>query len=767
MTHPMTQAQAAFDALPEETQTSVLDQAAAALGVGQYSKLTPAIALHGEAVWAAVAQGFPAAIKGRSVNEASMYLAHLATLSAQAGPLRPWLLVAGLDATPKLRRWSEEPRKTLKIVQRQGDAAWPALRQALAGGSKSAHRAALYGLLAKVKRPEDIGLFVEGLGDSLAEARATCAEALAASGPEAIDAVLPQLKARKKGARLGAAEALITFAEADRATRSEAILAAAQAALAKEKSEDVCRALEAVITACGGALVPAAEAEAAAEGEGVSAEAILSAQRKAKPPKIINLAALPPLKERGGATLSEGAVKALIGRLRGVGPDGETDEIAATVRPLLDDESAEAWGLAVWEAWHKAGSPAAQKWALFQCVFMGGAIFIEASGLKLDNMVYGGSSARAYWYLEVFRRLAHPRGLSWLLHWAWYGSSGSLAHQAKSQLKLLARERGKSLDALLATVPPHAGAGGFTAFSVNLTGQRGPVLGTLDYGPRQLNVVIDGAGKIMVEQPNGKRSASAPKAAATDDARKAATAANTLRDIKKRVKQDHGRAIGLLEDTLLTRRSIPWATVRDRLLPGPVMGPMLKTLGWSRASDGALFRIEGDGAEAQTLDVGGQAVAIADDDRVRLLHPADLDDAERAAWRAALTDQPFEQIERAVYVQPTTDRLEVSDSFRPAPRAFLKLLEAGGWVEGEREDYGGVSSAKLICPEARMWAEVYHSGYWHADLSGADPIEIKAIYFQRFSGEVKASKVPPAFLSEVARRIQAIGGEIEGLVARP
>ncbi|MFN3198337.1 MAG: DUF4132 domain-containing protein [Bradymonadia bacterium] len=766
MSNPLQAAQTAFDALDAATQQTLKDAATAAMNGNGYDKqMAELVKEHGDAVWAAYTSSEVMAqvIKTSPSYSLDSRFKHVAKVALNADEtVRPWVLVNLFGQLPRFRKWDDNPDAFAKVVVRAGPGHREAVRHVLSEGKGGKHRAALYELLRKNTEEADFEVLLAGMTDSTQAVRRACGSILIGELVEGFNRMQHLLSSKKKAGRLGVAESIILLSKSSRETVSAVALPKLQETLAKEKSPDVIKTLEKAITVLGGTPQRPAPVVEAATGD--SAEALLAGQRKGKPPKFIDLAALPPLKDKAGTALSENALKALIGRLKNEGPEAEDrDDLAPQVRAMLDDASAEAWGEAIWTMWRKSGESASHKWALFQLAVMGGAGFVDTTGPTLNDMSYGGGSARAAWHLEVYRRMNTPQTLGWLLHWAWYGTSGSLSYRAKRNLELEAKAQGVTRGQLLSKVPPFAGSGGFKRFMVSGVAAGGaPVLGTLDYGPRQLSVVLDGSGKVMVEQPGGKRTASAPKPVATDDPRKAATAVNELKKIKAGLKVDLKRATELLEGTLVTQRSWSWAVVRDQLAPHPVMGPLLGGLAL-RAGD-QVVRLSEDRKGA--LDVGGEAVTLADDVEVRLAHPVEMDAKALEAWQALLPSQPFDQLQRTIYSLPGDfdGDFEVESTFQLKPRKFVRTLEDGPWIEGPREDMGCVGDARLICPRGRLWAHLEHSGYYHSYLDGADPIEARRLYFYNFDGMVDAQVVPKAFLSEAIYTLRSLGGQVNNVV---
>ena len=104
--------------------------------------------------------------------------------------------------------------------------------------------------------------------------------------------------------------------------------------------------------------------------------------------------------------------------------------------------------------------------------------------------------------------------------------------------------------------------------------------------------------------------------------------------------------------------------------------------------------------------------------RISLVHPMELTDEEKAAWKEQLSDyeitQPIEQLDRAVY-----DRTEEEAAHRSMERfggyiindlSLNGKLTGLGWYRGSVQDAGGFYTYYREDPEVGIGVELHFSG---------------------------------------------------------
>lgn len=268
----------------------------------------------------------------------------------------------------------------------------------------------------------------------------------------------------------------------------------------------------------------------------------------------------------------------------------------------------------------------------------------------------------------------------------------------------------------------------------------------LDFGPRTFRVGFDADLVPTVVDADGKVHRSLPRARASDDAAKAAAAAERWATLKRDQKKVATTLRQRLEDALRRGRAWPAPTFFRALANHPFGRHVAARLLW--ASGGRRFRLD---ETALPVDVDSAPIAV--EAPVTLVHPATLEPAELAAWSGVFADyelaQPFEQLARAVHrADPSTDggtRLPrlAGATFQ---RGRLFALQQRGWRwlrDGEDRD--------VITGLRGDWAP----GWPHARLSvEADLVTVR--WVELSSGTWV--DLPPVAFSEVVRDLATTPG---------
>ena len=181
-----------------------------------------------------------------------------------------------------------------------------------------------------------------------------------------------------------------------------------------------------------------------------------------------------------------------------------------------------AWQL--FQEWRSASTPSKQKWAMIAMGWLGD----EVCARKLAPLirVWPGESQhqRAVLGLQVLRRIGNEAALMQLSSIAAKLKFKGLKAKANEAMEAIAEERGLTRNELDDLVIPDCGLN-----------DRGCV--ALNFGPRTFTIKIGTDFKPTVLDENGKKRASLPKAAKSDDQDLAAEAHRFFKEMKKQIKE--------------------------------------------------------------------------------------------------------------------------------------------------------------------------------------------------------------------------------------
>ncbi|RSN53924.1 DUF4132 domain-containing protein [Actinomadura sp. WAC 06369] len=402
--------------------------------------------------------------------------------------------------------------------------------------------------------------------------------------------------------------------------------------------------------------------------------------RRPKPPDWADVAGLPPVLLRDGATaLSADATRALVELLALPDPY----EVGA-MRDDCDPASLAAFGLALFDRWQAAGAPAKESWALLQLGRTGDGGTVRRLVPLIERWPGERGSAKAEKGVDVLAALGSDMALSALDRIARTTKSEALRYAAESRLEEAAAARGLDLDHLMDRLVPDFGLDADASM-------------TLDYGTRRFRVGFDEEFRPFVTDEDGEVRASLPKPAAADPADPAVAAYREFAALKKDVRAVVAERRRRLLKAMRYERSWTHEEFRDHFVRHPLVGLIARRLVWL-ALDGApdagapdagaatAFRVAEDGTFA---DVHDDPFVPSGTARIQVAHPARLDEKDVGAWAGVLADyelvQPFEQLGHPVVRlagdEPDGDRLVRFDGTRLPVDDLWSILHRDSWTQ--------------------------------------------------------------------------------------
>jgi hypothetical protein len=300
-----------------------------------------------------------------------------------------------------------------------------------------------------------------------------------------------------------------------------------------------------------------------------------------------------------------------------------------------------AWDTA--RSWETSSARHADAWMLESIAWLGDDEVIRRTTPAIKNphivavLGYAATDAAAMELCTIARRIDRSKE-GWFRQRHWGDTAGvSLA------LSDLARRRGVTVEDLEDSLQP-------THAESHLT---------LDYGSRKLEVGFDERLDPYVEGPKGKLR-DLPKAGKNDDPEKVARAQEIWAELQEDVAAIADVRLASLERAMVTGRTWSPQNFERAWMHHPLMRHLSRGIVW--CAKGKSFRIAEDGSFA---DAGDTTCEVRDP--IGIMHPADMTEEERDAWRRVFGDyriaQPIEQLGRAVVSSVQGSEL----ALKPAP----------------------------------------------------------------------------------------------------
>lgn len=304
------------------------------------------------------------------------------------------------------------------------------------------------------------------------------------------------------------------------------------------------------------------------------------------------------------------------------------------------------------------------------------------------------------------------------------------------------------------------------SFDLNERGQK-----KLDYGARQFTVKLDETLMPYVVDADNKRLKSIPRLNKNDDQEKATQAKTWYKNFKKDIQKIANQQIKRLEHAMCSGQTWSFKEFEQFFVKHPLMTTLSQRVIWHFSSKEGkqYFRI----AEDLTyLDINDDEIEtrLIENQRISIVHPLLIDDAELGKWRNVLTDyeiiQSFEQLSRQCFT--FNDEELVSNKItRFAGQSYyagslLALLSRGWENETDMEKFM-VGSTYIIGFTKRVAGMIVEmtltTGFHRDDLKGSDPQTIASVSF----GDTKLAnlqKIYPIQVSELLRDISLIPSDL-------
>jgi hypothetical protein len=271
--------------------------------------------------------------------------------------------------------------------------------------------------------------------------------------------------------------------------------------------------------------------------------------------------------------------------------------------------------------------------------------------------------------------------------------------------------------------------------------------------------------------------------------KKAPTAKSSpaVKELVDAVKESARQLKNNLEYYLIVRRRWDYPAFEAFFETNPLAFSFARGFVWGSYDGPKLvqaFRVTKD---AEHVGVDGKVVKLPAKNQIALVHPLEMDAAERAKWLAALAsaqiEPAFAQLDRPTF-QPNEDERARAKCFRFEDKELSSLTFKGraerrGWRRGSVVDSGEVSAYRKVFPHDKIEVFIGTEGMNVQAYSDDGEVTLKDLFFVRPGAVVtgsytydeprdedddrliRLSEVPPIVFSEVVADLTAITKEKE------
>jgi Domain of unknown function (DUF4132) len=259
-----------------------------------------------------------------------------------------------------------------------------------------------------------------------------------------------------------------------------------------------------------------------------------------------------------------------------------------------------------------------------------------------------------------------------------------LQSKAREFMEAIAADRGLTKDQLEDRIVPDLG--------LDEKGSR-----TLDFGPRQFQVVLGPDLTPLVRDESGAVKPDLPKPGAKDDVAKAAEAVAEWKVLKKQLRDAAKVQAHRLEQAMVTGKRWGVEEFETVLVRHPLMVNLVRRLLWGGYDKkGKLVRLFRLNEEGEYADEEDRPCTLKGVDRIGVVHPLHLSAEQRAAWGQVFGDyeimSPFPQLGRAVHALDAGEakgaEIKRLAGVKVGPGALLGTMEQLGWTRGSASDHG-------------------------------------------------------------------------------
>jgi predicted DNA-binding WGR domain protein len=424
----------------------------------------------------------------------------------------------------------------------------------------------------------------------------------------------------------------------------------------------------------------------------------LAKTKTLKPPAWFDMASLPPVVVNG-ARLSGEDVNKLLSAIRSL-KDATMPPVVTAVKKHAEQRSLDAFAWALFETWQREGMPSKEKWAFQTMGFLGG----DTSALKITPFIREwpgeGKHQTAVVGLNVLCGIGTDTALMQLNGIAQKVKFAGIKANAQKTMETIATARGMTREELEDRIVPDLG--------LDARGGR-----DFDFGTRKFRMILDSDLSPVIREADGKTRADLPKPNAKDDATLAQPASEEWKLLKKQLKEILKIQGPRMEQAMVTMRRWKVAEFEPLFVRHPLLTNFAKRLVWAGFdASGKMLRTFRVNEELEYTRADDKTVNLDGFTTIGIVHPLQLDHAERAAWGQLFADYeilpPFAQLGRPTFaLEPGEAKLkEVTrfNKFKVYSGAVWGKMEKLLWSRGSSSDHGVVTEFYKFFPAAKVSA---------------------------------------------------------------
>ncbi len=396
----------------------------------------------------------------------------------------------------------------------------------------------------------------------------------------------------------------------------------------------------------------------------------------------------PVVHKLDGLECSEDFMKALLISYADMQPLGVNKEAKRFVEGVNAEELA-VYMKVLYERWLEDGAESKKKWVLYAVSIHGGETIVPILYKQIQEWPNVARSAIAGEAVKALALNGSSTALLQVDQLARKCKFRQVKAAANEALDYAAKQLGITKAELEDRIVPNLG------FDKNM--ER-----VFDYGARTFTVALSPALELFITDEAGKKLKNLPSPGKKDEEEKAKAAYEEFKLLKKQLKTVVANQKLRLEQALSAERLWTARKWKELFVQNPVMHQFAIGLIWGRYEKDELrketflkdtFRYMEDGSFNTTDE---DEYEFPEDAVIGLVHPIELEEEDREAWKEQLSDyeitQPIEQLERDIYLLTEEEMIE-KELTRFGGKVLVDISLTGkmlgqGWYRGSVGDGG-------------------------------------------------------------------------------
>lgn len=414
---------------------------------------------------------------------------------------------------------------------------------------------------------------------------------------------------------------------------------------------------------------------------------------------------------KDGQPAEEEYLQAILLCYASMGKPGVSQDAKLLAEALSEADLAVYMG-ELFDKWLEAGAEAKKRWVLYAAAIHGGSEIIRKLHHQIQEWPAHSRGAIASDAVCALALNPLPQALLIVDGIARKFKFRQVKAAAGAALEFVASQLGLSREELADKIVPDLG------FDEKM--QR-----IFDYGERKFTVTITPSLEIEIFDENGKKLKNMPAPGKRDQEEVAKASHDAFKEMKKQMKATVSSQKTRLELALSVGREWEVAAWKELFVRNPIMHQFAIGLIWGIYENHSLrqsFRYMEDGSFNTEEE---EEFTLPDSGRIGLVHPIELSDESRNAWKEQLEDyeisQPVEQLSRSIYRRSEEEAagktLERFGGIVVNDLSLSGKLTALGWYRGSVLDGGGFYVYYREDPENGMGAELHFSGSYVGGLN--------------------------------------------------